>query len=192
MKYTYWILLAIACTTVIDGFTNHLKQGQDLDSCLYACEQALKKCLDNIPTSCPFLQGEATSVQVWFVGVLDAVIIGLRIDVVSTRTRHLYRAASKTHLITRQPAKIGGRVAVERSVKEPQNKQLQEINISVLDNDDDGDDNEGDHYYDYEDEHNDTLSLIILLLLLLIVIIILIFTLITASHADTHSTFTNV
>ncbi|KAI0233435.1 hypothetical protein LSAT2_016307, partial [Lamellibrachia satsuma] len=50
-------------------------------------------------------------------------------------------------------------------------------------------DNEGDHYYDYEDEDNDIFSLVILYLLL-IVIIILMFTLITASHADTHSTFT--
>ncbi|KAI0210062.1 hypothetical protein LSAT2_005205 [Lamellibrachia satsuma] len=55
------------------------------------------------------------------------------------------------------------------------------------DDDDDGDDdNEGDHYYDYEDEDND------ILLLLLIVIIILMFTLITAGHVDTHSTFTNL
>ena len=52
------------------------------------------------------------------------------------------------------------------------------------DDDDEDDDKEGDHYYDYEYEDND--------ILLLIVIIILMFTLITASHADTHSTFTNV
>ncbi|KAI0234221.1 hypothetical protein LSAT2_015591 [Lamellibrachia satsuma] len=41
------------------------------------------------------------------------------------------------------------------------------------------------------DEDNDIISLVILLLLL-IVIIIFVFTLITASHADTQSTFTNV
>ena len=69
--------------------------------------------------------------------------------------------------------------------------------LSGLSDDDDDDEdynNEGDHYYDYEDEDNDTFSLIILLLLVIVIIIIIIimFTFITASHADTHSTFTNV
>ena len=54
-----------------------------------------------------------------------------------------------------------------------------------------GDDYEDDNYYD-DGENYFILISIMVLLLILIVINILMFTLIMASHADIHSTFTKV
>ncbi|KAI0213618.1 hypothetical protein LSAT2_001326 [Lamellibrachia satsuma] len=56
MKYTYWILLAIACVVLVDGSTNNLKPILEVVSCLHECDRKYEKCLDDIPKkSCPYL-----------------------------------------------------------------------------------------------------------------------------------------
>ncbi|KAI0213611.1 hypothetical protein LSAT2_001319 [Lamellibrachia satsuma] len=48
MKYTYWILLAVACAAVVDGVT------KDMDSCLDACYKGFRTCMARLEKICPF------------------------------------------------------------------------------------------------------------------------------------------